>query len=169
MREHGISYEDVEHATIKTFKRATLLSKIEPKSADEAQYNIAYPVAASLVYGDFGIEHVMGESLNDPKILDMMKKLSFEVDEALDAKFPARRICRAEILTRDGKLYVSDECEPRGEAHENISVEWLADKFYRITAPVLGAEGQRRVVEMISGEDDMPIREIVDAINASFS
>ncbi len=168
MREHGISHEDVLHATVKTFKRATLLSKIEPKSADEAQYNIAYPVAASLVYGDFGIEQVMGESLSDPKILDMMKRLSFEVDEALDAEFPARRICRAEIQTKDGRLLVSDECEPRGEAHENISIEWLSDKFYRITAPVLTREGQRKIVDMISSEGDMPVREIVDAINGSF-
>lgn len=168
MREHGIGAEDIEHATVKTFKRATLLSKIEPKTADEAQYNIAYPVAASLVYGDFGIEHVMDESLSDPRILDMMKRLSFEVDDELDAKFPAKRICRAELRTKDGRVFISDECEPRGEAHENISVEWLADKFRRITAPVLTGEGQERIISMISSEEDMPIRDVVDVINASF-
>ena len=168
MRKHGITAGDVEHATIKTFKRATLLSKIEPKTADEAQYNIAYPVAASLVYGDFGIEHVMDDSLSDPKILDMMKRLSFEVDEKLDAKFPAKRICRAEIRTVDGSVFISDECEPRGEAHENISVEWLSDKFRRITSPVLTHEGQEKIISMITSDADMPIREVVDTINSSF-
>ncbi len=164
--EYGIRPEDIAGATVKTFKRATLLSKIEPKSADEAQYNIAYPVATALVYGGFGIEHVWEHSLGDRKILDMMKRLSFEVDESIDARFPAKRICRVEITLTDGRVLLSDECEPRGEAHENISVEWLADKFRRITAPVISGEAQEALIEMISCDEDMPIREIVDRINA---
>ena len=167
MKKHGISYKDVSRVTIKTFKRATMLSKIEPKTADEAQYNIAYPVAASIVYGDFGIDRVADDALSDEKTLSMMKKLYFEVDEALDAKFPKKRICRAEILTKDGKTYISDECEPRGEAHEGIGVDWLSDKFRRITAPVLKKEAQELAIELISRDEDMPIRELVDRINAT--
>ena len=163
MRENGITYDEIESVKIKTFKRATLLSKIEPKTADEAQYNIAYPVAASLVYGDFGIANV--RELNDGRVLDMMKKLSFEVDEELDKKFPAKRICRAEITLKNGKSYISNECEPRGEAHENIGIDWLSDKFYRITAPVLKREAQDLALKLITSDEDMPIRELVDNIN----
>ncbi len=166
MKKHGISYDDITRVTIKTFRRATMLSKIEPKTADEAQYNIAYPVAAAIVYGDFGIDRVSEEALSDEKTLDMMKRLTFEVDEALDARFPQKRICRAEITARDGKTYISDECEPRGEAHENIGIGWLADKFRRITATVLKKEAQELAIELISRDEDMPIRELVDKINA---
>ena len=167
MRENGISADDVERAVIKTFHRATLLSKIEPKTADEAQYNIAYPVAAALVYGGFGIEHVREDSLGDEKILAMMKRLAFEVDEDIDARFPAKRICRAEIYTKDGRVYRSGECEPRGEAHENISVDWLADKFRRITAPVITSEAQDRIISMICSEGDVSVRELIDTVNKS--
>ena len=110
MRQHGITAEDIAHVTIKTFHRATLLSKIVPRTADEAQYNIAYPVAAALVYGDFGLAQVREESLGDPKVVEMMQRLSFEMDPALDAQFPARRICRAEIETKDGRMLISPEC-----------------------------------------------------------
>ena len=103
MKEYDVCADDIEHVVIKTFRRATLLSKIEPKTADEAQYNIAYPVAASLVYGDFGLMQVREENLHDAAVLDMMKRLSFAVDEGLDARFPAERICRAEIVTKDGR------------------------------------------------------------------
>ena len=165
MQKHGITASDVDRVTIKTFERATLLSKIEPKTSDEAQYNIAYPVATAVVYGGFGVEHLTNEALRGEKVLNMMKKLSFEVDKDLDAKFPAKRICRAEIATLDGRKLVSDECEPRGEAHENIGIDWLSDKFRRITAPVLTKEGQELILNLIASDEDMPMRELVDKIN----
>ncbi len=165
MKENGLTKDDIEKVTIKTFYRATLLSKIVPKTADEAQYNIAFPVAASLVYGDFGLNQVRQENLDDPEVLEMMKKLSFDVDESIDSRFPQKRICRAEIVTKDGRILLSDECEPRGEAYENISVEWLCDKFHRITGPVLTSEAQDKVIEMICSDQDIPVRTLVDEIN----
>lgn len=165
MREHNLTPDDIEQVTVYTFKRATMLSKIVPNTADEAQYNIAYPVAASLVHGDFGLEQVMEENLHDPAVLAMMKRLTFAVDEALDARFPAERICRAEIVTKDGRRLMSAECEPRGEAKENIRLPWLTDKFRRMTAPVLTAEGQERVLNLITGDEDVSIRVLVDEIN----
>ena len=164
MREHNIRCEDIEKVTIHTFHRATLLSKIIPQTPDEAQYNIAYPVAACLVYGDFGYAQVRQENLGDPKVVAMMDKLSFAVDEALDARFPQERICRAEIVTKDGRTFLSPECQPRGEACENIDVAWLSDKFLRITGPVFTEEGQNNLLELITGED-VPIRQIVDTAN----
>ncbi len=166
MCENNIKPENVARVTVKTFKRATMLSKIEPQTVDEAQYNIAYPVAASVVYGDFGIREVMEESLSDKKTLDMMKKLFFEVDEKYDAEFPARRICRAEIETLDGKRYISGECEPRGEACEKIGVDWLSDKFRRITAPFISEKWQEHIISMISSDDDVSVRELVDTVNS---
>ncbi len=165
IKENGIKQESIEHATVYTFRRATMLSKIEPKTTDEAQYNIAYPVACALVYGGFGIENVRDEALSDPAVLEMMKRLSFEVDSTLDAEFPKRRICRVEIVTKDGGRYISPECEPRGEACENISVDWLCDKFRRITAPCLSEIGQDVLLGLITGEENIGVRELVDTIN----
>ena len=168
MNAHRLTSEQIAHVTVKTFHRATLLSKIVPKTVDEAQYNIAYPVAAALLYGDFGYAQVRQESLGDPKVVDMMQKLSFETDPALDAQFPGRRICRVQIETTDGRVLLSDECEPRGEACENIGYGWLADKFRRITGPVMTCEGQEKLIEMLAGEQDIPLREIVHAANDGY-
>ncbi len=163
--KHGITYKDIEKVTIHTFHRATLLSKIVPKAVDEAQYNIAYPVAAALIYKDFGFAQVRKESLGDQRVVAMMDKLSFVTDDELDKQFPARRFCRAEIVTKDGKRYISDLCEPRGEAKENIGFDWLADKFYRITGPVFTKDGQDEVLALIKGDENTPIRQIVDTVN----
>ncbi|MBR2309232.1 MAG: MmgE/PrpD family protein [Oscillospiraceae bacterium] len=165
MKENDLKPEDIEKVTVYTFKRATMLSKIVPRTADEAQYNIAWPVAASLIYGDFGMEQVREENLGEPRVVEMMQKLRFAVDDALDARFPAERICRAEILTKDGRKLVSPECEPRGEAKENIGVDWLCDKFRRITAPVLTRKGQETLIDLLTGEENVSVRTIVDTAN----
>ena len=114
-----------------------------------------------------GLEQVREEHLGDPKVVSMMKRLSFVVDESLDKQFPTRRICRAEIVTRDGGRFLSNPCEPKGEAHENIQVDWLKDKFHRITGSVLTSDGQEKILDMICGDEDYSIRAIVDEVNKS--
>ena len=165
MQSHGLRPEDLKTVTVETFHRATLLSKIVPRDADEAQYNIAYPVAASIVYRDFGYDQVKDGALGDPKVVEMMDKLRFVTDEKLDAQFPARRICRVRMETADGRVFVSPECEPRGEACENIGLSWLADKFRRIAGTVLSPEGCEVLLQLMTGSEDVPIRTVVDTAN----
>lgn len=165
IEENGIDYTDIDRVVIKTFNRATLLSKIEPKSADDAQYNIAYPVATAIVHGDFTIEHITGEAFEDKKVLDMMKKLEFATDGELDSLFPKKRICRAEIFTKDGRAFESPNCEPRGEAHERVSNEWLSEKFHRIAGGSLSREAREEVLSLILGDTSLPVRTLVDTVN----
>ncbi len=165
INKHSILPNNIKKVTIHTFKRATMLSKIVPKTADEAQYNIAYPVASAIIHGDFGFTQVLEENLNDSTVIDMMSRLEFKVDDKLDARFPAERICRAEIETKNGNCYISSECEPRGEAKENIGIDWLRDKFYRITKPVLSKKGQDMLIRLITQEENLSIRKIVDTTN----
>ena len=163
LNDHGITYQDIESVTIHTFHRATLLSKGIPQTADEAQYNIAYPVAAALVHKDFGFAQVT--NLDDAAAIEMMGKLSFVMDPEIEKKFPAQRICRAEIVTKDGRRLVSREWEPQGEAKDNIGLDWLSAKFRRITSPLLTDEGIEKILTMVTGEENLPIRQIVDEIN----
>ena len=165
VKENGITPDGIESVSVRTFHRATLLSKICPRTEDEAQYNIAYPVAAALVHGEFGYAQLKEEALSDPAVLAMMKRLSFETDPELDARFPAERLCRVTIRTKDGKEFTSPLCQPRGEAWENIGVDWLRDKFCRITADFYTEEGQRRLADLITGADNVSIRTIVDESN----
>ena len=164
-RQYALTVDQIAHVTVQTFHRATLLSQIVPQTVDEAQYNIAYPVAASLVYGDFGYAQVRQESLGDPQVVAMMDKLSFETDPELDAQFPGRRICRVRIETTDGRILTSAECEPRGEACENISFDWLSDKFRRITGPVMTEAGQQQLIDLLTAKTDIPLRQIIHAAN----
>ena len=95
----------------------------------------------------------------------MMDKLAFVTDPEIDKKFPALRICKAEIITKDGRQLVSREWEPQGEAKDNIGIDWLSAKFRRITSPLLTSDGIDTILAMVTGNEDLPIRTIVDTIN----
>ena len=165
MRENGLRPEEIAHVTVDTFYKATQLSKIVPKTVDEAQYNIAYPVAASLVCGNFGLAQLRKEALGDPRVVEMMGKLEFRTEPKFDEQFPAHRICRATIVTKDGRTLVSKEFEPSGEACEHIGLDWLTDKFRRVTGAVFSKEGQDALLGLITGEENVPVRKIVETVN----
>ncbi len=165
MRDHGVQAADIEKIVIKTFAAATRLSQAVPRSSDEAQYNIAFPVASAIVHGDFGFDQAIEENLGDRRVIDIMGRLRFEVDPAFDAKFPAQRFCRAELYLRNGDKLVSRDCEPRGEAKEGIDLDWISEKFKRITKSVISPEAQAEFLECMIGGPGQRIREMVDRFN----
>lgn len=162
LNEYSIGAEDIEKVTVETFYKATQLSKGIPANADEAQYNIAYPVASAIVNKGFSIQQV--EQTDDISVHHMMKKLSFVCDKEMDALFPAQRLCRVVMELKDGRRVVSPKFEPSGEAKENVGYDRLAAKFRRITGGMLTAEEQESIIELLRG-DEWTVHSLVDKIN----
>ena len=162
MQEHAVRAEDIKKVYVETFFKATQLSKGIPASADEAQYNIAYPVASSIVNGGFSIAQV--EQTNDKAVHAMMEKLEFICDADLDAQFPAKRLCRVRMELKDGTVIASGVHEPRGEAFENIGYDWLAEKFLRITGHKLTKAQQEELIEDLRS-DNWTVRSLTHKVN----
>ena len=162
MQDNDVKPEDIEQVIVETFFKATQLSKDIPSCADEAQYNIAYPVASSIVNGGFSIAQV--EETSDPKVHAMMEKLTFQCDPELDAQFPAKRLCRVRMILKDGRTVVSGVHEPRGEAFENIGYDWLVEKFLRITGHKLTRDQQNELIADLQN-DNWTVRELIRKVN----
>lgn len=163
MGDNNVKAEDIDQVIVETFYKATQLSKGIPSCADEAQYNIAYPVASSIVNNGFSIAQV--EQTNDPKVHKMMEKLTFVCDKELDEQFPAKRLCRVRMVLKDGRTVVSGVHEPRGEAFENIGYDWLSEKFLRITGHKLTKEQQLQLIDILE-KDNWTVRELVALVNS---
>lgn len=159
--------QDIEWVRIHTFLAATKLSKIIPKDTDEAQYNIAYPIACALVYGEVGFDQICDDALPDQCVTEMMERLEFIMDDLMEQQFPEKRLAWVEIKLRDGEILKSDVYSADGEAGDNIDEEWIRKKFIRITKPILGNRKQEEIINMIlNGNDYERMRNIVDKINA---
>ena len=160
-KEYKYTPADIEAVKVHTFETATQLSKTIPINTDEAQYNIAWPVAAALVYGDVGIEQVRGMALGDEKILYMMNKLSFEVDQDLEAQFPQKRLAWVEIVLKNGQILQSQIYAAPGEATDNVDLEWISNKFLLRTAPIFDQHKQKEILQVLSNCLD---EEMVDVV-----
>ena len=104
------------------------------KNEDEAQYNIVYPIAAQILFGDCGPLESSTVKMLDSGVTEIMKKIKFHHDIRYDEYFPARRLCRAEITLNDGSKFVSKDTEPYGDSKDNVSIETIKRKFIKINS-----------------------------------
>ena len=167
MKEIGFSAADIDNVKVHTFRSASQLSKVIPTTTDEAQYNIAYPVAAAIVAGDLGFNQVIDEALDNPEVLSMMKRLSFVMDPEMEKHFPDKRMAWVEFILKNGRILKSEAIEAPGEASDSIDLDWITDKFTRVTRPLISSEEQHRMISLLSDPENITIREIVAEINKS--
>lgn len=167
MAANGVAPADVEHVAVHTFDSAARLSKIKPRDTDEAQYNIAYPVAAAIVHGDVGFRQVCNAAVGDPDVLAMMDRLSFEVDQEMDRQFPEKRLAWVSFRLKDGRTLKSRVYAADGERDDHVDMAWMERKFRRITAPFLTEEGQDAVLGALRGDLDSKISQVVARVNGA--
>lgn len=165
MAKHHFTAEDIAEIIVHTFDSAAKLSKKIPTTTDEAQYNIAYPIAAALVHGDLGYMQVRDETLGNPQVIATMKCLNFVTDKEIDRLFPEKRLAKVMVTLKDGTVWQSELYAAPGEASDNVDLEWITQKFMRITKPVLSVTNQERLLALLKDRLDIPLRSIVDFVN----
>jgi hypothetical protein len=69
-------------------------------------------------------------------------------------------------------IYISIKAEDLGlngtEKETEVRVianDWLANKFRRMTAPIVNAEGQNKILDIIVGDENKKVRNLIDTTN----
>lgn len=132
MSRNGIGTEDIAQVDIYSFGNAGTLYMEAPQNEDEAQYNIKYPIAAQLVFGDCGPLESSTDRMLDSRIPPVIEKIVFHHEPEYDKVFPGRRLCRAEITTNSGMRFVSEAVEPLGDRNADVSIDDITAKFVKI-------------------------------------
>lgn len=167
MEEHEFTFRDIEEVVVNTFASAAKLSKIWPRDTDEAQYNIAFPVASALVCGDVGFKQIFDGALDNVDVLEMMERLTFRVDPQMESRFPEERLAWVQITLKNGVSYCSSVFAAPGEhTDQAVCLDWICQKFKRITKPMLTEQAQDKLLALMTApSDDITINEIVLQIN----
>jgi 2-methylcitrate dehydratase PrpD len=151
----------VREIRILTFEAATRLGPVLPDTTEEAQYSLAWPIAAALVDGCVGPEQVAEPRLGDPRIRDLAGRVGAVVSPDLERRFPAEALCDVEIVMRDGTTYRSGACGARGDPADPLSEADLREKYRRLAGTVVGDARARRIEQLVDRLEERSIEELL--------
>lgn len=158
---HRLAPEDIVAIRVRTFAAAARLSRAHPANTEEAQYNLAYPIAAALVDGELGPRQVLPPRLFDPALLALADRVEVEVEPDYEAAFPARAFADVTLHTRDGRELRSGRTEAPWDASQPPTDEALRAKFLQLTTPVLGAARAQTLADRIERFEQEPDARVV--------
>ncbi len=148
-QNHRLMPEQVQQIRVFTFHEAVRLSCRCPRSTEEAQYSLPFPLAAALVFGRLGVSELSGHSLTNPAVLNLSNCVKLIEYESFSERFPAKRYARVEIQTRDGEIFDSGEVESNWEATSPPTDQALREKFRWMAGEQLTAERAADLEQMV--------------------
>ncbi|UFJ41740.1 MmgE/PrpD family protein [Brevibacillus humidisoli] len=154
VERHQFSHSMIEKITIHTFQESAQLLKSAPSNTEEAQYNLYFPVAAYLVFGEVGPRQVLSELANHD-VHKLMTRMETYIDPQLDEAFPEKALCQVEIHLSDGNRCLSPTMQAKGDFDFPLTSEEKRDKFFWLTEPILGRAESGELFERIQQIDQL--------------
>lgn len=138
-----------------------------PTCEDEAQYNIKYPIAAQMLFGNCGPLESSTTKMLDPRVKTAIEKIEFHHEPEYDKVFPAQRLSRVEVALVSGEKLVSGTCEPKGDHNADVSIEDIAGKIREINGYYAEQDTIDTMIESIlECPADTPFEVILNKIKA---
>jgi 2-methylcitrate dehydratase PrpD len=153
---HRLSPDNIDRIEVHTFHEAARLNCRHPQSTEQAQYSLPFPLAAALVHGRLGAHELSGPALTDLVVLQLSARVELFEDKQFSSRFPAQRIARVIIETKDDERYDSGKVEARWDSDDPPSDQELMDKFRRLTQAVLPDDRAAELEKMIWQCPDLP-------------
>lgn len=148
--DNRLDHKDIKQIKVFTFQEAAALRTDYPQNTEEAQYNIAFPIAAALLDGEIGPVQVLPPRLFAKDIHQMMNNIRIIAQDRFQKEFPQKAESEVEITTTDGRLFSSGVMSARWDPHTTFPTDMeLEKKFLWLTSPVLGKTQAESLVNLI--------------------
>ncbi len=81
LQNEHIPLDEIDRIRIEGFHETIELGAQLPKSTEEAQFNTGWPLATYLLYREVGPRQMMDETLNDPRVTELVEKIELVESE----------------------------------------------------------------------------------------
>ena len=150
VRENQLTPDRIRCIRVRTFEAATRLSNGHPRNTEEAQYSLAFPVAAALMDGEVGPAQVLPPRLYNPELLALLDRVSTEAAPEFEAEFPAKAPAEVIVETYTGETFRSGRIEAMWEPPDRLPSDAdLEAKFVWLTGPIIGKIEANDLIEKI--------------------
>ena len=150
VKEHDIKPEDVEHVEVKVCQReadhTTAPAKKYPRNGESADHSSYFGNALAIIERDFGPESFKEEKFTDPRVLDLIERISVTVDpEEPHLSFAGT----SKITTKAGQTYEKKISVPAGFTPGSLTDQQLEDKFRAMAVKVMPEQQVSDLLECI--------------------
>jgi 2-methylcitrate dehydratase PrpD len=154
-RTHGFSGDDVDAIEVEVDSMTPrLLIHDRPSTALEAKFSMPFCAAAALVFGHPTIDTFSVERINDPRVQQMLPRVTLRANTAFDAAAPLSQ-ARVTIRLRDGRTVVEQADGARGYPGRRTDEE-VATKFLGCAERSLSRRSARLALQAWRGIETAP-------------
>ncbi|HEY7168157.1 MAG TPA: MmgE/PrpD family protein [Candidatus Binatia bacterium] len=138
-----------------------LAQKQQPPTSYAAKFSLPFSIAVTLIRGRAGLEEFSDAAIQDRDILDLAKKVRYELDPTID--YPRHFSGHVKVFLADGTLLEENQPHPRGGFEDPIPPEEVEEKF-RANARL--ALSERNIEELIQSVRQLEAIESIGSIAA---
>ncbi|WP_439887797.1 MmgE/PrpD family protein [Pseudomonas sp. MBLB4123] len=138
--------EAVECIRVETFHESMRLQGHTPANADEAQYALAFPLAALVARGQVGPLEVTGAAIQAADILAVSRRIEIVEADDLSARFPEEILSRVTVQLRDGQRFASPITAAKGDPATAMTQAEFRAKFHLLAGVSLD-QARREAIE----------------------
>ena len=144
-----VTPENIARVTVETFHESMRLQGHAPNNADEAQYGLAFPVAALLCKGKVGPTEVSELGVFDKDVQALAKRIEIIEASDLSERFPEEILSRVTLELKDGTTLESPVTQAKGDPSVPMTEAEIQEKFLQFTDGVLSASQQAAIIEEV--------------------
>ncbi len=139
------SPDRIQSIEIETFKVAVEIiakdpEKWQPKTRETADHSLPYCTVVALLDGAITAAQFAEARLNDPLLLDLMRRTKVIESPALTELYPAAVPNRLRVTLTDGTVVEETNFHPPGHDKNPLSTRQLRSKYDDLVVPALGEE-----------------------------
>jgi 2-methylcitrate dehydratase PrpD len=132
-----------------------LANKQHPTSSYGAKFSLPYSIAVMLVRGKAGLQEFTDEAIRDPVVLELAKKVRYELDETID--YPRHFSGHVKIVLDDGSVLDENQPHPRGGFEDPLPPVEIEAKFRANAELALPAGKVDEIIEIIQKLERLPV------------
>lgn len=129
----GFTPEDVVRIHVDGYAATSqMCNRPEAQSAQDARFSIQYCLAAQIVLGAVRLEAFGAAALSDPRIRQLMPRISVSEDAELAAAYPSQRMAKIALTLRDGRVVTHFQKTRKGDPEDPLTDDELVAKFLEL-------------------------------------
>ncbi|WP_145010470.1 MmgE/PrpD family protein [Pseudomonas oryzihabitans] len=159
--------ESVASVRVETFQESSCLQGHRPTNADEAQYALAFPLAALIARGQVGPEEVTGAAIGAADILAVSERIEIVEAADLSARFPEEILSRVTVRLGNGEAFTSPITAALGDPDQPLTLADIEAKFELFAGQNLSVGVRAQLKRAVLELEHSPIA--IDALASLFA